>query len=273
MTMRLIMPDKPSLSVADLRSLHSNLERMWQILIAVATGGEHIGDLEEDYSKLREQVDICVEAINAAGANFKVDIFFTLREWQTYWRKNLKSYPSRRTFIVDRLSVSVNTLERVIREADSAAPMTQSVIALLNQHIVGKTLKIEFSDLHPKIVKRCKVHLANGQYDDAVLVAMKLVETELRETSGLTADDVGIHLVSKALGKDGVLMLPRAKTIAEQEAVHQLFRGALGFFKNPLSHRFLDETDPHHTFLTLGFASILLTLIEQFERQPRSAAP
>ena len=184
--------------------------------------------------------------------------------------KIFKSYASRRTFIVDRLSGPVNILERVIREADSAAPMTQSVIALLNQHQVGKKLQIDFSDLHPKIVKRCKIHLANGQYDDAVLVAMKLVETELRETSGLTADDVGVHLVSKALGKDGVLILPRAKTIAEQEAVHQLFRGALGFFKNPLSHRFLDETDPHHTFLTLGFASILLTLIEQFERQPRS---
>ena len=270
MTMRLIMPDKPLVSVADLRSLHSNLERMWQILIAVATGGEHIRDIEEDYSKLREQIDICIEAINAAGANFKVDAFFTLREWQTYWRKNLKSYASRRAFIVDRLSVPVDILERVIREADSVAPMTTSLITLLNQHLVGKKLQIDFTDLHPKIVKRCKVHLDNGQYDDAVLVAMKLVETELRETSGLTADDVGVHLASKALGKDGVLVLPRAKTTAEQEAVHQLFRGALGFFKNPLSHRFLDETDPHYTFLTLGFASILLTLIEQFERHPRS---
>jgi uncharacterized protein (TIGR02391 family) len=142
---------------------------------------------------------------------------------------------------------------------------------LLNQHLVGKKLQIDFTDLHPKIVKRCKVHLENGQYDDAVLVAMKLVETELRETSRLTADDVGVHLASKALGKDGVLVLPRAKTIAEQEAVHQLFRGALGFFKNPLSHRFLDETNLHYTLFTLGFASILLTLIEQFERQPRSA--
>ena len=165
MTMRLIMPDKRLLSVADLRSLHSNLERMWQILIAIATGGEHIADLEEDYSKLREQIDICVGAINAAGGNFKVDLFFTLWEWQTYWRKNLKSYASRRTFIVDRLSGPVNILKRVIREADSAAPMTQSVIELLKQHQVGKKLQIDFSDLHPrKIVKRCKIHLANGQY-------------------------------------------------------------------------------------------------------------
>jgi uncharacterized protein (TIGR02391 family) len=270
--MRLIMPDQPLLSVDDLRSLHSNLERMWQVLIAVATGGEHIGDLEENYSQLRKQIDICIETINAAGANFKVDLFFTLREWQTYWRKNLKNYASRRAFIVDRFSLPVDILERVIREADSAAPMTPPVTVLLNQHLVGKKLQIDFTDLHPKIVKRCKVHLDNGQYDDAVLVAMKLVETELRETSRLTADDVGVHLASKALGKDGVLVLPRAKTIAEQEAVHQLFRGALGFFKNPLSHRFLDETDPHYTFFTLGFASILLTLIEQFERQPRSDA-
>lgn len=267
------MPEQPLVSVDDLRSLHSDLERMWQILINVATGGEYIGDGEENYSKLRKQIGICIERINAAGANFRVDVFFTLREWQTYWRKNLKSYASRRAFIVDRLSAPVDILERVIREADSAAPLTTPVITLLNQHLVEKKLQIDFTDLHPKIVKRCKVHLDNGQYDDAVLVAMKLVETGLRETSGLTADDVGVHLASKALGKDGVLILPRAKTTSEQEAVHQLFRGAMGFFKNPLSHRFLDETDPHYTFLVLGFASILLTLIEQFERQPRSDAP
>jgi hypothetical protein len=67
---------------------------MWQVLIAVATGGEHIVDLEESYSKLRKEIDICVEAINAAGANFKVDAFFTLREWQTYWRKTSRATPA-----------------------------------------------------------------------------------------------------------------------------------------------------------------------------------
>jgi len=92
------MTDHPLLSVDDLRSLHSNLERMWQVLIATATGGEHIRDIEEDYSKLKNQIDICVKAINASGTNFKVDVFITLREWQIYWRKNLKSYASRRAF-------------------------------------------------------------------------------------------------------------------------------------------------------------------------------
>jgi hypothetical protein len=71
---------------------------MWQVLIATATGGEHIRDIEEDYSKLKNQIDICVKAINASGTNFKVDVFITLREWQIYWRNNLKSYASRRAF-------------------------------------------------------------------------------------------------------------------------------------------------------------------------------
>lgn len=208
------MSAPPIVSADDLRSLRSNLERIWQILIGVATGGDHIGDEEENYSTLRKQIEICVEKINAAGANLKVDIFVTLREWQTYWRTNLKSYASRRAFIVDRLSSPVDILERVIREVDSAAPMTTPVIAALNQHLAEKKFQIDFADLHPKIVKRCKVNLDNGQYDDAVLVAMKLVETELRETSGLAPDDVGVHLASKALGKDGVLILPRAKTTA-----------------------------------------------------------
>jgi uncharacterized protein (TIGR02391 family) len=263
------MPVPPLVSVDDLRILHSLLERVWQTLIGIATGGEYIQDVEENYSSQRKQIDFYIKKINDAGGSFKVDVFITLREWQTYWRKNLKSYASRRAFIVDRLSVPMNILEQVIREADNMDQAPQ-IIPLLNQHLTDKEAQIRFRDLHPKIVKRCKVYLANGQYDDAILTAMKLVETGLRETSGLTADDLGVHLVSKALGKEGLLTLPDARTASEQESLHQLFRGALGFFKNPLSHRFLDETDPHYTFMVLGFASILLAIVDQLEKHQNS---
>jgi uncharacterized protein (TIGR02391 family) len=263
------MHSQSSVSIDDLRSLQSNLERVWQILITVATGGEHITDVQDSYADLRVHVDRCVEKLRAAGANFKVEIFSSLPEWQNYWRKCLKSYASRRAFVADRLSGPVTTLAKVIAEVDSAVPTATNVIALLNQYCAEKRVQLDFRDLHPSILMRCKVHFDNGQYDDAVLVAMKLVETGLREASGLQADDVGVSLASKALSKDGLLFLPDAKTTSEQEAVHQLFRGALGFFKNPLSHRFLDETDPHYTFMVLGFASVLLTLIERLQPQPK----
>lgn len=261
------MSSQALISIDDLRSLRSNLERLWRILISVATGGEYVRDVEQDYAELRREIDRLVAKLNASGARFNIELFLTLSEWHVYSRKHLKSYASRRAFIADKLSGPIHVLERVVQEFDNTALTPLQIVSLLNQHLGNSRAQLDFADLHPKIIQRCKIHFDNAQYDDALLSAMKLVETELRAASGLAADDVGVHLASKALGKDGVLALPAAKTVSEQEAVHQLFRGALGFFKNPLSHRFIDESDRNYTFMILGFASVLLILIDQLKPQ------
>src|SRR5579864_1842654 len=197
------MHHQSSISIDDLRSLRSNLERVWQILISVATGGEYIRDMEDNYARLRMEIDLDIKQLKASGANFDVELFLNLSDWQSYWRKHLKSYASRRTFISDRFSTPVKSLGRVIHEMESTVSTAKQPIALLNQYFAEKRVQLDFRDLHSKIIQRCKLHFDNGQYDDAILSAMKLIETELREASGLAADDIGVNLASKALGKDG----------------------------------------------------------------------
>jgi hypothetical protein len=58
---------------------------------------------------------------------------------------------------------------------------------------------------------------------------------------------------------------------AEQGAVNLLFRGAIGFFKNPQSHRFVGVKEEHVALELLGFASLLLRTVDaaKVRRRPR----
>ena len=50
---------------------------------------------------------------------------------------------------------------------------------------------------------------------------------------------------------------------AEQQAAHDLYRGAIGFLKNPQSHRFLNTTDAVKAFEVLAFASFLMRKLDE----------
>lgn len=115
--------------------------------------------------------------------------------------------------------------------------------------------------VHPAITRNSSDPFAAGRYDDAIFNAFKTVEAELRRRSASGHDDIGVELVSKALQpRSGRLRLSDIE--AEQQAAHLLYRGAIGLFKNPLSHRFVGETDRVRAFELLCFASLLLRLLE-----------
>jgi len=69
-----------------------------------------------------------------------------------------------------------------------------------------------------------------------------------------------------AMGQRGNLAPPAIISFsdipAEQEGFHQLFRGAIAAFKNPLSHRDVDHSDRNRTAELLNFASYLLYLLD-----------
>ena len=122
-------------------------------------------------------------------------------------------------------------------------------------------LTARLDSLHPKIVECCRVQFETRQYEDAVFKAMRTVEAELRARTSGDPNDIGVNLVSKALGGKNPPL--RVSTVdAEQEAAHLLFRGAIGFFKNPVSHRETDNTDPAKTFEVLAFASLLMRVLD-----------
>jgi uncharacterized protein (TIGR02391 family) len=121
-------------------------------------------------------------------------------------------------------------------------------------------------DLHPKILSRCQSNYDLAQFDDAIFNALKVIEHEIRFRIGGRSEDVGVQLVSKAMQpKDPLLIF--SGVMAEQEAAHALFRGAIGTFKNPLSHRFLDISDRVRAWEILVFASLLMRLLDDAKNQ------
>lgn len=124
------------------------------------------------------------------------------------------------------------------------------------------TMLPPLSLLHPLVAARSESLFNSGHYEEAVFNAMKAVEERVRSLSGSSATDVGAALIAKTMQPDAP-MLKFSSVRAEQESAFFLFRGALGSFKNPSSHRFLPVADPAKTFECLALASLLMRMLDE----------
>jgi uncharacterized protein (TIGR02391 family) len=117
------------------------------------------------------------------------------------------------------------------------------------------------TSLHPKIAACCTALFVEGLYEDAVFRAFRRIEEEVRTRSRCDATDLGVSLISKAMGPKSPILRFRPVD-SEQEAVHSLFRGAIGAFKNPSSHRSVNYPDAMRVVEILAFASLLMHLLD-----------
>ena len=116
--------------------------------------------------------------------------------------------------------------------------------------------------LHASIEREAKAAFLRGEYETAIFNAFKEVEVAVRQGGGFTANDLGTALMNDAFQvKIGPLT---DKTIPESEqlGLRNLFSGAIGYYKNPGSHRHF-PTDPVEVAETLFFASLLLRIVER----------
>ena len=90
-----------------------------------------------------------------------------------------------------------------------------------------------------------------GRYDEAVRAAFTRIEAWIRDAADYGHDQYGVAMVREAFApgnkKDeaapiGPLADPQLE-FTEREAVAHLFAGAIGYIKNPLSHRELNIDD------------------------------
>lgn len=99
-----------------------------------------------------------------------------------------------------------------------------------------------------------------GHYDDAVGAAFKRLEITVRKAGNFPDDAYGVPLMRDAFGEGGPLA--ETSTVkSEREAFAHLFAGALGYFKNPLSHRDLGIDDARMAASRILFANELLALV------------
>lgn len=131
-----------------------------------------------------------------------------------------------------------------------------------HSYFITNLIKESLELLHPKILNKCQDLFESGQFDDAIFSAMKLVEEEVRLLSSSKPTDIGLTLISKAMSSS-TPAISFSSIEAEQKAAYFLFSGALGSFKNPLSHRFLDTSDPIKAYECLTLASLLLRMLDE----------
>ena len=114
---------------------------------------------------------------------------------------------------------------------------------------------------HHEISGRCGRNFMAGHYDDAVFDAFKALENGVRSRIGAPLDKVGADLVKEAMNPT-TPKLVFSPVPSEQESVYLLFRGAIGFLKNPLSHRFQLPLDEQTAAEAVAFASLLMRLVD-----------
>jgi uncharacterized protein (TIGR02391 family) len=116
--------------------------------------------------------------------------------------------------------------------------------------------------LHPDLQGSVYDAFAAGHYDAAVLDAFKLVEDAVRNASGLGASSLGVRLMRDAFNpQNGPLRDPNLPQ-GQQDRMPDLFAGAIGVFKNPLSHRKVGNADPAPVIEELMLASRLMRFVK-----------
>ena len=117
------------------------------------------------------------------------------------------------------------------------------------------------AQLHPIIAQKVWSNFLQGDYDTAVFQAFKQVEVAVRNAGNYEETDIGVPLMRKAFHADtGNLTNPNQQP-AEKEAIAHLFAGAIGYCKNPSSHRDVDITAEEAAEVII-IASHLLRIVD-----------
>jgi len=116
--------------------------------------------------------------------------------------------------------------------------------------------------VHPLIAQKSFKLLNDGQFESAVLQAFKTIEIRIREKISADSENVGMKLIRRAFHPENGPLTDYALPKAEREAFCNYIAGALGYYKNPCSHRDV-EMDFVSAFERIVVASDLLKVIEK----------
>ena len=91
--------------------------------------------------------------------------------------------------------------------------------------------------LHPKIVAAVYPLYLRGDYDTSVFQAFKEVEVAVRDLARLGNSEYGSRMMRKVFDPQSGALTDANQELSERQALSDLFAGAMGYFKNPSSHR------------------------------------
>lgn len=115
--------------------------------------------------------------------------------------------------------------------------------------------------LHPSIAQIVWAPFIHGDYANAVFLAFKEVEAQIREVGEYLPTDIGDKLIRKAFDINTGRLTDRNLPEAERLAHSHLFAGAYGCYRNPQGHRNVSITQTEAVERII-IASHLLKIVE-----------
>jgi uncharacterized protein (TIGR02391 family) len=134
------------------------------------------------------------------------------------------------------------------------------------EHGLGRLRAAQRIDLglHPSLLASVPTQFLLGQFELAAFAAMRQVEIRVRELGNYSESQIGVALMTAAFNPKGPGPLVDVEADpGEQEATMALFRGAIGTFKNPSSHRAVNYDDPILASEVVMLADLLLRLLDR----------
>jgi len=116
--------------------------------------------------------------------------------------------------------------------------------------------------LHPAIADRVWIALARGELSDAVFIAFRTVEESVRTAGNFADADIGVDLMRRAFHPNNGPLTDAEQIPAEREALMHLFAAAIGYYKNPYSHRTVTLTGHQEAQEIVMLASHLLGIVD-----------
>ena len=125
--------------------------------------------------------------------------------------------------------------------------------------------------LHQKL-QRLWPHLVRREYDAAVREAFLEVEVAVRDAAKLPSSLIGRDLMRRAFQQKSGPLSDQSASGGEQDAVAELFAGAIGTFRNKHSHTHVGLSEASEAFECLVVAGALLRLVDRVNLRLKSSA-
>jgi uncharacterized protein (TIGR02391 family) len=130
---------------------------------------------------------------------------------------------------------------------------------LFKEYLAARLLPKEI--LHPSIRDRVWLNVMRGDYDLAVFEAMRAVEIEVRDASGI--NELGVKLMRQAFHPETGPLTDRNAEAGERQARLDLFAGAIGSYKHPVSHKHVPLVEAAEVIEQILLASHLLRIVDE----------